>query len=162
MAKGGFALDPRPNGFGLISSSYHATAAFSDPLTDHLYLVMDEVDEPTDPILPNPPVPVEGDGLTIYQFDGDEEGLLTYRWRGKLNLLDRPSTLHFARARALEYDNLVARVYANGVLIDTFLVTDEELVRLPGLDSYNTYELELIGTSTARSIAAAEHPDQVP
>lgn len=162
MAKGGYALQPGPNGFGLISLGYHACAAYSDPLTDHLYLVLDSVTEPDDVLLPVVPAPVTADGLTIFQFDGDDATLMTYRWRGKLNLMNRPTTLHFLRARAAEYTNLVVNVYANGVVIDSFVATDSNLSRLPGLDSYDSYELEVVGTSTVRSIASGANPDEVP
>lgn len=162
MAKGGYALDVRAGGFGLISLGYHACAAYSDPLTDHLYLVLDEVNEPDDELLPVPPEPiVDPDGLTIYQFDGDDTTRMTFRWKGKLNRMNRPATMHFMRVVAIEYDNLVANVYANGVMIDSFVVTgaNDEATRIPGLDSYNTYELELVGTSSAQSMTAAERVD---
>lgn len=159
LGKGGYALDARPNGFGLISLGYHATAAYSDALTDHLYLVLDDVDEPDDELLPITPAPVTANNLTIFRFDASPTVNMTYRWRGKLHLMDRPATLHFMRLRAAGYANLVANVYADGVLIDSFIVTDSNLTRLPGADSHDSYELELVGTSTVRSATAAQHPD---
>lgn len=156
MAKGGFALDLRSAGFGLIELGHHATAAFSDPATDHLHVVLDEINEPDDELLPVPPAPVDPDGLTIYQFDGDDDVLMTFRWKGRLNRMNRPATMHFMRVTAEAYDNLVANVYADGVLIDSFVVTDENLVRLPGTDSHSSYELELVGTSRTYTVTADE------
>lgn len=162
MSKAGYALDAKAGGFGLISLSYHATAVHSDPITDHLYLVLDENNEPTDVLLPLASTAVVPDGLTIFQFDGDDTSDMVFRWKGKLNLMARPTTLHFSRVRALGYDNLVFKTYADGVLIDSYVVTSSNLVRLPGIDSPDSYEFELIGTSTARTFAADEHPDEVP
>jgi hypothetical protein len=40
--KGGYVLDASENGFGLIELDFHATAAYVDPLTDILYVNLDE------------------------------------------------------------------------------------------------------------------------
>lgn len=39
--KGGFIIDSQENGFGVTWLDFHATAAYSNPLTDQLYLVID-------------------------------------------------------------------------------------------------------------------------
>jgi hypothetical protein len=155
--KGGYALDSNQGGFGLISLGYHSTASHSDPLTDHLYLVLDEVNEPTDALLPVPPAPVTADGLTIFQFDADETVDMTYQWKGKLHLMPVPTTLHFAKVRAGDVVNLLFRTYADGVLVDTQVIDATTLqFRLPGADSHESYEFELIGTSSVRMFVAAE------
>lgn len=155
MAKGGYALDPKPLGFGLIQLGYYPTAVHTDPEEDALFLVLEEVNEPDDELLPVPPAPVTPDGLTIYQFDADPDAAMTYRWKGRLNLLARPQTMHFARLRALGYDNIVLKTYADGVLIDSVVIADGKPFRLPGDEAADTYEFEIIGTSTVRSKEAA-------
>lgn len=151
MAKGGYALDAKAGGFGLITLPYHATAAHSDPITDNLYLVLDENNEPTDELLPVASTAVVPDGLTIYQFDGDDASLMVFRWKGKLNLLPAPGAFQFARVRAYDYTNLVIRVYADGAEIDAYRVVNNKLTRIPALEDHDDYEIELIGTSTTRT-----------
>src|SRR5574341_2134441 len=63
--RAGYALDMTPDGFGLISLAFFATAMYADPLTDKLYLVLTEDNEPADVYLPlpstAPDLVVEGD-----------------------------------------------------------------------------------------------------
>ena len=136
-------------------------AAHAEPITDGLYLVLDQVSEPTHVLLPLASTAVTPNGLTIYQFNASTVSHMVYRWKGKLNLMPWPTTLHFSRVRALSYTNLVFRTYADGVLIDTQLVTDSNLVRLPGLDSHDSYEFEFIGTNTVRTQGAFESPSEI-
>jgi len=161
MAKAGYALDGRAGGFGLISLAYHATALHSDPITDALYLVLDENNEPTDVLLPVASTAVVPDGLTIYQFDGDDESSMVFKWRGKLHLMPWPTTMQFSRVRALNYTNLVFRVFANGVLLSDRLVADSKLVKLPALSAKDDYEFELVGTSSVRTALAVESSEEI-
>lgn len=156
MAKSGYALDTKPTGFGLVELPYHASSAYSDPLTDHLYLVLDQNNEPTDGALPLASTAVAATGKTIFQFDGDAASNMVYRWRGKLNLFQHPKTPHMGRVRALSYANLIAKFYGDGVLLLTKVITSAKEFKLPALKAFESYEMELIGTSTSRSIQAAE------
>lgn len=157
MAKAGYALDLKPDGFGAISLAYHATAAFADPLTDELQLVLDENDEPTAPYLPLPSTAPTPDGLTIYTFDAVEgDGHMVYRWRGKLNLLPHPTAYTYCQLRALDYANLVLRMYGDGVLFFERRITSQEPFTLPLSAPYSSFELELVGTSTVRTLQVAE------
>lgn len=151
----GYALDVRPSGFGLITLAYHATAMHADPLTDYLYLVLDAVSEPTDPSLPIAPTPPTPNGTTIYRFDAGP-GLMTFQWRGKLNLMPWPTTLHFGKVRAAGFTNLLLRVYGDGVQILERTITNNQAFRLPGRSTYESYEFELLGTSTIRGHQGAE------
>ena len=160
--KAGFALDMKPNGFGLIPLSYHAKGVYVDPLTDNLYLALDAVDEPDDVYLPEPSTAPTPNGSTIYQFDSiDGDGRLVYRWRGKLNLLPRPAAFQYARVRAEDYDNLVLRLYGDGVLIFDRVVTSGTEFTLPTLDEYNSAEIELIGTSRVRTVVIGESVEEL-
>jgi len=151
----GYALDVKPNGFGLIRLSYHATAGHADPLTDKLYLVLDVNSEPTDVDLPLASSAVVPNGQTIFQFDAGASSMV-YRWRGKLYLMPWPTTLKVCRVRAAAFDNLVLRVYANGVQIMKKVLTSEPAFTLPARKAYTSYEFELMGTSTVRGHQAAE------
>jgi hypothetical protein len=157
LASGGYALDFKPDGFGLIELAYHATAAHADPTTDALYLALDENDEPTTPYLPQPSTAPAPDGQTIYQFDGDENALMTYLWRGRLNLMQAPYAPMFVRVQAQDYDNLIVRGYQDGLMQFENVVTSAEEFRVPTQRTAKvSYEQELIGTSRVRMFDTAE------
>lgn len=153
---GCYMIDAKPNGFGAVRMGYHATAAHADPLTDALYLVLDDVDEPTSLELPEPSSAPTPDDHTIYQFDGDDSQRMVFRWRGKLNLLPWPACLQMLQAKAQDFDNLVLRLHANGSLLFERALTSQAEFTLPMSDSYSEFEIELIGTSRTRTVQAAE------
>lgn len=159
--KGGYALDVKSTGFGLIRLSHHATAAHADPLTDKLYLVLDENTEPTEAALPLESTAPTPDGVTIFEFNGDDDSKMVYRYRGKLNLMPAPTTLTIARVAAGDYTNLLARFYADGVLLRELVIESKKEFVLPAKETHETYEVELIGTSTVRLYVAGEGPDEL-
>ena len=151
MASGSYALDPKPNGFGLIRLSHHATAVFVDPEADALYVVMDANTEPTDVLLPVASTAVVPDGLTIFEFNAEDgDGDMVYRWRGKLNFLAYAQAMRIGRVRAAEYANLVVGHYGDGALLKQRLIGNSDSFTVPARKSYETYEIELVGTSTVR------------
>lgn len=151
----GYALDIQKDGFGLIRLSHHASAVHVDPLTDALYLVLDANSEPTDVLLPEPGTAPTVNGKKIYEFDAGS-GSLVFRWRGKLNLMPYPVTFEIAQVRAPSYANIVLRVYGDGALIHERVLTNIREFVLPAFDTYDTVELELIGTTTVRTVQVAE------
>lgn len=151
MASGSYALDPKPNGFGLIELSHHATAVFVDPEADALYVVMDANTEPTDVLLPVASTAVTPDGATIFEFNAATgNGDMVYSWKGKLNLLAYAMALRIGRVRAADYDNLLVAHYGDGVLLKQRVVSDGDTFTVPARKSYDTYEIELVGTSRVR------------
>jgi hypothetical protein len=141
-----------------VSLALHASAAYVDPISDRMYLVLDQDFEPDDALLPIPPVfPAYVDGRTIHLFEGDPVTLMTYSWRTKL-YLDRAGTFYWiARVRAESYDNLVVRFYGDGILLDTIVVTDGNPFTLtPPAEAYETFEMELVGTDTVRVIQVSD------
>jgi hypothetical protein len=152
----GYALDVKPNGFGLVRLSFHATAMHTDPLTDSMHLVLDVNSEPTDAALPLASTAVTPNGLRLFQFDAAPDSDMVFRWRGKLNLMPYPITLTIAQVRAASFTNLVAKFYADGVLIKTKTLTGQKEFTIPAKDDHDSYELELIGTNTVRNMQAAE------
>ena len=61
-----------------------------------------------------------------------------------------------ARVRADDYDNILLRVYGDGVQVDEVVVTGEEEFTLAETDAYRKLEIEVLGTSTIREIQLAE------
>lgn len=152
-----YAIDMKPTGFGVIPLSFHANAGYVDPVGDTMYLVLDEDDEPDDPSLPIPPTtPMYIDGTHVYEFEGSDTDLMTYRWKGKLWLLERPSVMLMAQVKAEDYSNLLLRVYGDGVQIDEVVITGETEFTLVTVDEYTTLQIELIGTSTVRTVQVVE------
>lgn len=165
--KGCYAIDMKATGFGVVEMAFHASAAYVDPIEDKMYLVLDEVDEPTDTYLPEPAnPPTYANGTTVYEFEGAASEKMVYRYRSKLWLLDHPSYLSIAQVRALDYDNLLVRFYADGDQIHEELVQGETEFTLPaagseGDDAYTEFEIELLGTSTVRLVQAADDVNEL-
>lgn len=154
-AKGCYAIDTRPNGFGVVEMAFHFTAAWVDPKTDRLYMVLDEDAEPDDESLPeHPPTPLYLAGTTVYEFEGGA-GFMNYRWRSKLWLAP-PMAFSIAQVRAESYDNLLVRFYANGAELYERVVTEETEFVLPMADSATQFEIEILGTDSVRVVQMAE------
>lgn len=155
--KGGYALDMKPEGFGLIELGFHASAVFADPEEDVLYLVLDDYDEPTDVLLPDPPAALANvNGRTIFAFDADGEDPMVYRWRSKLYVLPHDQAFARFQVRAESYANTVFRFYANGVLLHAEVIDSNEVRTLPMADTYTRCYWELIGTDRAQMVQVAD------
>lgn len=157
----GYALDTKPDGFGLISLAHHAAAAYVDPLTDSLFVILDVNSEPVEAALPVASTAVTPTTTTIFQFDAHATNKVRYLWRGKLNLLPHDTTMHFAKVEAEDFVNLVLRVYGDGVLIQTKQITSAAAFRVPATTCYNTYEVTLVGTSRARTVQLAQSIEEL-
>lgn len=161
-SRGCYAVDLRSDGFGIVEMAFHASAAYVDPIEDKMYLVLDYDNEPDDAELPVPPeLPAYVDGRTIYEFEGNTQVLMTYRWRSKLYLLDYPGWYQIAQVRrgADATGNLLALFYGDGVLLDTFVITEDTEFTLSepaNGEPYETFEMELIGTDTVRVLQGAD------
>jgi hypothetical protein len=156
--QGCYAVDLRPNGFGIVRMAFHASAAYVDPITDTMYMTLDQDTEPYDDLLPAPPqVPVYLDGRAIYAFEGDDDLLMTYSWKTKLWLEPYPAFHSIAQVRAESYDNTVVRIYGDGLLLDSLLISGPtEFTLTPPDEAYETFEMEIIGTDTVRVLQAAD------
>ncbi len=160
---GGYMLDMKANGFGVVQLSYYAEAVHADPETDNLYLVLTEIDEPASPYLPGVSSAPTPNGRRIYQFDGDDTSRLAYLYRGKLNLMKQPTLPMIARVQATDYDSLMFRGYGDGALHFEVVVTSGEEFMLPaiGQDQFDTYEIEVLGRSSMRRAQVAEDVGEI-
>lgn len=155
--RGCYAIDMKATGSGIVQMAFHASASFVDPIEDKMYLVLDEDNEPDDPSLPIPAAPpVYLDGRTIYEFEGNPSVDMTYRWLSKLWLLERPAWFTIAQVRAEGYLNLLVRFYGDGVQVSEIVVTESTEFTLDEADEYETFQIEILGTSTVRIAQAAE------
>jgi hypothetical protein len=155
--RGCYAIDMKATGFGVVEMAFHCSAAHVDPVQDKLYLVLDYDNEPDDEMLPvraDPPTYV--DGRTIYEFEGNPSVLMNYRYRGKLWLLEHPAWFSIFQVRADDYDNLLLRIYGDGVQVEEVVVTEDTEFTVTCVDQYKTLEYEVLGSSTVRIIQGAE------
>ena len=155
--RGCYALDMKQTGAGVIQMAFHASAAYVDPIEDKMYLVLDEDNEPDDVLLPVPAdPPAHIDGRTIFEFEGNPAVRMNYRWRSKLWLLEHPAWLSVFQVKAEDYDNILLRIYGDGVQIEELVVEDETEFIVTQTDLYTTLEVEVLGSSPVRVIQGAE------
>lgn len=106
---------------GITSSTVHATAAFVDTVTGALYLSVND---------------------KIVKWDAGGNG--AYRWKSKRFTVPAPINFSFGQVMAESYP-ITMKVYADGVLVRTQSVTDDQAFRLPsGMARY--WEVELSGS----------------
>jgi hypothetical protein len=156
---GGLMLDAKPTGFGLARSGFHVAAAHADPLTDQLYLVLDAVNEPLDTYLPQPSTAPEvmPPFVDIYAFDSPNAYTeMVYQYKGKLNLLPRPTAFVYCQIKAQDYSNLMLNLFVDEELFASMPVTSKEPFTIPLLDEYEAFEFELVGTSRVRTVQFVE------
>lgn len=154
---GGYALDMKPNGFGLIELGMHASALALDYERDALMMVLDQYSEPTGSLLPaETGADLNADGRTIYEWDAGAD-LMRYSWTGKLWLLPHPAAVQFVRVRAQDYDDLEMTFTAeDGRVLLTKVITSDKPFRLPVRAEYNQVTWVAIGTSRVRSVELAD------
>lgn len=108
----------------LYHADIHATAAWSDPATDILYLVV---------------------GSDIVAWD--QGAAKTYTWRSRDHV--HPGPVNYAAARLLaDSYPVTVRVIADGVQRHEQAVTDAGMFRLPGGFLARRWEIEIEGTAT--------------
>lgn len=111
---------------------------------------------------PDAEISSEFTGTTIYEFDSEDgDGDMVYRWRGKLNLLERPACFQYAQIKADDYANLMFRIFANGEQIFERVIASHDEFTLPTLNEYETVEIELLGTSRVRTVQIAESVEEL-
>lgn len=158
----GYALDTKQGGFGLIRLSHHAIAAHVDPLLDSLFMILDSVSEPVEVLLPVASTAPTPTALTIFKFDGHATNRVRFLWRGRLNQMPQDTAMQYARVEALDYTNLVLRVYGNGALLYTKRVTSDRPFKVNhGGGASATLEYELVGTSTAQTSQLVQDMSEV-
>lgn len=129
--QGGFIFDPDAKD-GLKSLNFYATAGFSDPAADALYLVVD------------------GD---IVQFDAGAS--LTYAWKSGRFVQPKPVNMGAAQVIADSYP-VTFKVYADGVLKATKSVASSRGFRLPAGYQATDWEVELSGTAEVEEVIVVE------
>ncbi len=128
----GFMFDPRPRGNGWTSLDFYATAAYSNPYTDELHLVI---------------------GGERFVWNSDLVAPRPYRYRSQVFPNVRPASRSHARLRAKSYGTggMTLRYWADGVLAWTKTnITSEVPIRMPGVQARFTEQWELEGSGHLR------------
>lgn len=126
----GFIINPQHPELGIMFIDVHATAAYRDPLTDKLYLVIND--------------------NQIHEFnEGDK---LTGIWRSGTIIL--PTDRKFSVTRVLVEGSVTVRIFINDNLIDERTVDSNTPYRIRMVRGRRvTYEIEGTGTVSAFELA---------
>lgn len=132
--QGGFIFSPADGKNGLVMIDTYATAGYSDPVLDALYLMI---------------------GTDIVRWDAHATVKKTLTWRSKVFVAPKPCNMSCGQVLAATYP-LTMRIYADGVLKHTQSVVSELPFRLPSGFLARDWEIELSGTSEVYSAFLAE------
>lgn len=122
---------------GLVETDVYATAAFTDPVTGSLYLVIDNV---------------------IYKWNAGAP--LEYRWKSKK--FTHPNYVNFEWGQVLANDYPVTmNLYADGILRATRVATSVKPFTLPSGFKSRYWELELIGNTPVVTAIAAQSVEEI-
>ena len=129
----GFILDPNdPLGTFTYTDQY-ATACFTDPLRDAMYLVQSG---------------------KINRWDNGGSNL-SYTWKSKVFVPTRPINPTCAQVEAASFP-VTFKLYADGTLVKTQTVTSNDPFRLPTGYKGREFEVEITGTSEVKAVYVAE------
>lgn len=117
---GGFILDIDGN---MTPHTVPATAAYVDPTTDNLYLAS---------------------GVHIKRWNSGAP--LTATWKSKLYVMPTPLNFSCFQVKASSYADLTFKMYVDGALKYSVMVTGQSPMRLPSGFLGRQYEFELTGT----------------
>jgi hypothetical protein len=121
LASGAIVFDFSEQAGRLTTTDQTATGAWSDPLTDGLYIIQ---------------------GASINKWRGATTHL-TVVWRSKMWQTIRDAMWNTAIVIATSYNSLTFRLYADGVLVATHVVLNNNAFRLPKLSRCQMWEMEL-------------------
>ncbi len=128
--KGGFVYDIRTSEF--TTHDVYATAGFQDVQTDKLYVAFDNRE------------------LKLWEHGTAKP----YTWKSKLFTAAHPTSFSVAQVQAESYGSITFKLYVDGVLLHTQVVTSREPFRLPpkrGID----FEFSLAGNVDVFSVSIA-------
>lgn len=129
---GGFIINPASPDEGVAFLDFYATGGHVEPLTDSLYLIINN---------------------NIEYFEGGDS-LLSYDWKSKIFRLPRPNNFGACEVIADTYSNLHLQIYAGGDLVYNSVVTTP-IFRLPAGFMSDEWEARLTGTDNVTSVTLA-------
>jgi hypothetical protein len=136
----GFIFDPRGGKNGYVDLDFYATAGYNDLEDDSLYLV------------------VQG---SLVKF-AEGSSLQNFTWRGKKFYNPRPINPAIAKVECDSYSpNPTFKLYADGQLKHTQVVTNSNTFRLPSGYKANEFEIELSGSVPINEVCVYESSEEI-
>lgn len=136
---GGIIIDPKEPVSRHTTLDFVATACWSDPETNDLYLIVND---------------------NIVQFDADAVNLQTYSWRSK-QFVTAPISMGAIFIRGDFTAGIRCKVYADGVLKSDVTYNAEAIARLPTGFRGRMWEIELSGTTRLDSVYLGTSVDEI-
>lgn len=130
-----FVLDLHDRGLGMVTSSDAALGVYLDVISNTLYFT---------------------DGTTTYKWDNDTSSPKSYNYRSRNIWLPRLVNLGAAMVIAESYNDLTFKLYADGRLKHTKVVTSDDPFRLPGGYLSDDYQIQLEGTDEVSAVYLGE------
>jgi hypothetical protein len=134
-AQGGFIFG---DGQFIITDTY-ATASYVDLVQDSLFVAIND---------------------KIYKWESSA-GKIAYLWRSRLFKTPMPASFTVGMILASDYADITFRLYCDGVLKHTQVVTSGEPFRLPTGFMASQFELEVAGTSRVMAMTIAESMEEL-
>ncbi len=135
LANGGFVLDASGN---FSTHTLTATAAYVDPVLDQLYIAV---------------------GTKIQKWDAGSA--LAHAWKSKRFNLSAPFQYAWVQIKANSFSSLTFKLFIDGALKHTQVVTSRDPFRLPGGFRAHLYECEISGTSHWTAFALASSVEEL-
>ena len=135
MSAGGFILDLQGN------FTFHditAQSGYVDPVLDQLYVAM---------------------GTTIQKWDSG--AAKTHTWKSKRHNLGKPEAFTCVQIKANSFGNTTFKMYVDGALKYTRLVTSAAPFRLPSGFKSRVYEFEITGTDHWTAAIVAQSMEEL-
>lgn len=134
--KGAYIFDPLKIDFGIVKLDFWYKAATRMQNSDTLYFLKDNNE--------------------IYKFDDTAEHKKPYKWLSKIFDVEGDGARFLAaRVIADEYKDLTIKIYSEGILFYTRILTDRRPFRLPNHSNRYQWQIEVGGTSKIQSIEIA-------
>ena len=142
--RGGFVLDPQNPEIGMTFLDFYASALYSDPVANKLYMCIDD-----------------GGTNKIYQWDKDSASPMTYSWESGSMVSPVPLTLQAGRVLSDSYLDTTVEVYYRDASEDWQLwhsqdVSSGQPFRMPGGAAWREWAFKVIGSDNVSAIEFAE------
>lgn len=137
---GGFFIDPLSADAGMVTLSTRARAVHRDPLNEDMYLL--------------------DWSKNIAKFESGDSSL-TAVWRSRVIEVESPVSFTAGRVETVSPGTTEVRVYADGALYASVVITDDKPFRMPRAGRARRWEIEVRTTGIVRSVSIAESVAEV-
>jgi hypothetical protein len=144
----GFYLDLAESNAGKISLGWHTSVRYQDPLSDILWLILDEL--PTGSVFAD---------YSLVGFDLDPTTAVPVTWKSKRYYVDHPTCFRMARVSAPAFTNTVLTLFSDGAQYASVTVSSEVEFAIPPPPNGTTnlyFEFELQGTDPINRVQIVE------